>query len=103
MGTDNYAFPDLPQFDEILCGEWVEGKSPSSIVMRQFLARAVRFHRSEIRSRKPERRQAELQFLRQMYRQQVAGLVEMEPRWLKLRDDIQRVLLPVILPEGGIQ
>jgi len=73
----------IPQIDEILLGGWVERKSPSSIVLRRFLADFSRCH-----DMTPEE-----------YRGIRAKLIDLETAAVKVREFI----FPLMLPEGGVQ
>jgi hypothetical protein len=73
----------IPRIDEIVLGGWIETKSPSSIVLRRFLADFARCHYMA-----PEE-----------YRGIRAKLIDLEAAAVKVRE----VIFPLMLPEGGVQ
>lgn len=98
------GWPDI-ELEEVLLGEWVDGKSPSSVAMRCWLAELVRFMRAQIPTDStPTERQDELRFIREFHRKYRPDAVEAEASLIEFR----RKMLPdwklwCARPKGGVQ
>ena len=101
MGSDlNDISENLPEgwpelnIDDIVTGVWVEGKVPSSIAVRHYLAAMFWFFRKSGLVRQA----------RELHRQERPRLIEVEQGLAEVR---QRFLLDwklyCVQPEGGVQ
>ena len=113
MSDTDHAFSDenLPEgypdyeLEEILLGEWIEGKSPSSVAMRCYLAEYVRFMRAQLPpGRTRTQRQEDLRSIREFHRKHLPGALEVEACLVELR----KKMLPdwklwCARPKGGVQ
>lgn len=99
------GWPPDPKVDDILLGEWIEGKSPSSVVLRRYLTELVRFYRADIPSNctLAERRER-LRWIRKHHRKHRHLFeTEAEPSLLKARTSFLELVNTIAPPEGGIQ
>jgi hypothetical protein len=96
MGID-YAFSDEEAFpegwpdldsDEILLGEWIQHKTPSSVAMRRFLFEATLFFRANLPSRTPAARLEGVRSIRELLRKHRLRAAEMEASLLDLRKEL---------------
>jgi hypothetical protein len=102
MGSDDYAFSDenLPEgwpeldIDDIVTGDWLDNKSPSSVALRRYMADMVRFFRKG----------APGPAARMIHRQHRAELVAMEQSLAEIHRKFRRDWeLFRARPKGGVQ
>jgi hypothetical protein len=101
-----YSDQDLEDVtNEILLGEWIKGKSPSSVAIRRALAQFVRFLRADMPTGGTfAERQKHLKGIREFYRQHRPAAIEVESSMVELRARMLPAFLLMVMPQkGGIQ
>lgn len=104
--SDEYSPEGWPELDwqEFMLGEWIKGKTPSSLALRRHLAEVVRFFRTRLAKENPAFHQSGLRFIREMHREHLPEMIAMEA---SLAEERSRMLpawdLWCAKAKGGVQ
>jgi hypothetical protein len=105
--TDEPDFPEgwpIIDHDEVLLGEWLDGKKPSSVAARRYLVQLVRFLRTDLPKHGPETRRKYWRWIVEAHREGVAEAVRYEGVVAPIRAKaLPDFLLWQAQAKGGVQ